>query len=726
MRTLTPTLETAQRERPQRPRLRCIIRDRQARFSYIGAQAHPEVQQDLCLCSDGSTIIIVALDTSGEISYRKVTDPTSLDPTGDPGAGWGQWDGDWTSICTDALAFDHGDVAISLNSSTLRVFYIKSDASAVLCRESTDDGATWGSAVTVKSLAGASVNDDHWLATAGNQDVLWARDKSGDRYIYFRTYSGGSWGSEQSLAAMFRTGGEFTACGGIHSIYNSSEGHYEVVAAFWESADTSLGHLRTCTFTDGTGVSNAQTIQPPGVATPGYTPLWPVLYAVPSGLGDGYLLTYTDKFSSGTLSWTHPVAMRSRDFSHWSYKIPLAFDTTYEHRFCTVDVDDVVYMYAVNEAYELKLWTSGDHTMEMTEPRGRVIRYRIDERPGSGHLTVELDNRDGRYDNPGTDGVTAEAMRPLAQVVIDQGLKTASGDERLECRPFLLWSVSHVRGKDHNWARIYAVDGWQLFKLWRPDATYVFEGQTLKWCIEELAARVGFFEVQFDSSSEWGMTVEYLAVAGSRTDWSGRQHIRAWDRWIPLNDEAVAFDDRVTGYHVLQQLLGLVGGAARWGNGTGDEHVLYCFIPYNQGASPTADHTYSDGEILEAQYVKGLPWPTRVRATGDGVAYEGQDVANALSVGMEMVQFLDQENWDATAECQLAVNAALDDADARAYGGWLRTYPNVGLELFDVVVFSDSLVGGGVSSVKRRVNGLRTVYEPLKRRWQQTVYVEQV
>jgi hypothetical protein len=72
------------------------------------------------------------------------------------------------------------------------------------------------------------------------------------------------------------------------------------------------------------------------------------------------------------------------------------------------------------------------------------------------------------------------------------------------------------------------------------------------------------------------------------------------------------------------------------------------------------------------------------------------------------------------------VDSALDDADARASGGWIRTRPNVGLELLDVVVFSDSRAGGGVTAVKRRVNGLLTEYVPLRRVWRQAVYLEGV
>ena len=51
----------------------------------------------------------------------------------------------------------------------------------------------------------------------------------------------------------------------------------------------------------------------------------------------------------------------------------------------------------------------------------------------------------------------------------------------------------------------------------------------------------------------------------------------------------------------------------------------------------------------------------------------------------------------------------------------------LGVGLVFAVLPAFSTVGAsGVSGVKRRVNGLLTVYEPLKRVWVQTVYVEQV
>jgi len=78
------------------------------------------------------------------------------------------------------------------------------------------------------------------------------------------------------------------------------------------------------------------------------------------------------------------------------------------------------------------------------------------------------------------------------------------------------------------------------------------------------------------------------------------------------------------------------------------------------------------------------------------------------------------------AQCQTVASGALDDADARAWGGWLKVRPNVGLELWDVITFTDSKAGAGMAGVKRRVNGLVTEFDPLKKVWVQTVYLEGV
>ena len=162
MRTLTDAHLAAQRLSPQRPRLSLLVRDRQARFTWIGSHSTAEAQCSMAVV--GAMVVVAALSSAGVIRVRRVTDPT-----GDPGVGWGFYTTDWSTVCSDALAFDHGDIALSNNNGTLRLFYVANDGSEIRCRESADGGVTWSPApVVVKSITGGSTGLHFKLASAGN------------------------------------------------------------------------------------------------------------------------------------------------------------------------------------------------------------------------------------------------------------------------------------------------------------------------------------------------------------------------------------------------------------------------------------------------------------------------------------------------------------------------------------------------------------------------------
>jgi hypothetical protein len=217
MRTLSSTLAAAQRASPQIPRIGVIVRDKTPRLVDIGMQgsAAQNVQADMCTADDGTTIVIAALDTSGNVRIGRVTASPAT---------WGNWpaySSGYSTIHTGALAWGSGgDVAISLNGSTLRVFFVQQVGGfySLRCRESTDQGATWGSAIDV--LTGNF--DSSWcLASAGNDDVFFSRDPFVEA-VYHMKKSGGSWGSSTSLGNLVSSGSQYEVIGGLAALWTAS------------------------------------------------------------------------------------------------------------------------------------------------------------------------------------------------------------------------------------------------------------------------------------------------------------------------------------------------------------------------------------------------------------------------------------------------------------------------------------------------------------------------
>lgn len=712
MRTLTDTLGAAQRLSAQVPAVRVLVRDKQARFSAVGTYATMPAQSAMCVANDGA-LVVASLYINGEIKVRRVTDPEDWDS-------WGTWPGGFKAVVNSALPVPKGDVALSNNTGVLRLFYVGGSDGKIYARESTDDGVSWGAAYEVVAPWGRSTDYEYKLASAGHDDLWYTVCRPGYRYIYMMQKVGGSWGAPKHVQYLMETGGEYTNCYGLSAQWDAAAGEYAVVASL-DRASNGDGRIVSAHWDYESGtLSDYQGIVPPGIPMAGFTPLWPSLLRMSDDLDNQWMLFYWDTYNGARCSWMSPVCLLSRDFEHWSYRIPLPLDIAYYRRVSLAESDKVVYVYQVHECYKADLWYSGKEGAEMTVVHGDVLRYRVMEYPERGWMDIELDNRDGSFDD-------AAALKPLAQVVIEHGLKTTAGTERVESRPMFYWRGSRVRESGVNLYRIHAVDGWELFRMWRPDWTIVWQDKTLRWCIEELAARVGYFRVAFDQwTGLWDQVVDYFTVAPTM-DWRGRWWVKIEGTGYTVSPKTVVITDDMSGLVILRRLLDLVGGAARFGNGD-DTDVLYCFLPWAQGDNPGANYTYNDGEIIAGQYADSFPLPTRFRVVGTGVVLEYGVPNAALACGMDVLRVYQISQLNSLDECSSALMGMKDDAAAMWHGGWLKARPNVGLELYDVIQITDSKAGGGLEGAKRRVNGIETEYEPLQKPvgWMQTVYVEGV
>ncbi len=712
MRVVSESLLAAQRLSTQRPRARVLVRDKQPRMVAVGSQAIESVACSACTSQAGDKIVTAVLDGTGCIRVRDVTNPTVLSA----GQGWGSYPADYTQVvaAAGALGVPAGDIAISENGGTLRIFYVKADGTEILTISRADAGGSWSSPATVGAVAGGSAVHVYHLAAGGHDDVWMTRDEPGAQRVYMSRLDG-TWGGWISVADLVEGGGEYETFYGMSVVWDAAVSKYAVVASM-DRAAVGDGWIVSCRVDLAGVVTSWQTIVPPGYPLVGFVPWRPALLKAPAGVGSVWVLTYWDTFDDGVTSWASSVCLWSWDFAHWSYKIPMAFATwTPRRRIQPVAFGSTsVYLYMTNAAYSVELWYAGKTSAELTVPQGKVLRYRMIEAPENGQLNVELVNRGGVYDD-------VAALRPLAGVTIEQGLNTSSGDVVVQTRPFYLWSHSIVRDMGANVVRLHCLDGWQLLRMWRPDCTIEWVNHTLEWCIAEVAARVGGWKVITDGYAEWSEVLNYLTVAASYDETSERWYIRSVGRWLSEGESVVMLEKGVSGLTMLQHLLGLVGGVARFGNAE-DREVLYCFIPAK--SEEALAHTYGDGEVLSVESVRGFAWPTRVLVSAADASWSGVNADAAADIGMEILQMEYASQWTTAEQMQDMGLGLLDDGQARASGGKLKIRPNVGLELFDRIMFTDSKAGSGLADVVRRVNGLDTEYDPSRKVWLQTLAVE--
>lgn len=179
MRSISAPLLAAQKSASAAPYLRVSVSDRNGgvhRLSwtrlYTGAE--PDGYHAACMPGDGS--LIRARVSGGQVYYQRVTSP-----------GVGSDFSAWTDL---GVAADAG-VALCANGSRVLLFYVDSGGTLVKVRESTDNGATLGVAVTAATGAGTVV----WLAAdvKPSGDALVAYNVGATVYAARRLT--GAWGS---------------------------------------------------------------------------------------------------------------------------------------------------------------------------------------------------------------------------------------------------------------------------------------------------------------------------------------------------------------------------------------------------------------------------------------------------------------------------------------------------------------------------------------------------
>ena len=179
MRSLSAELLAAQRSGSAVPYLQVTVGDRidgvrRLAFQRLYSGSEGDGYHAATMPSDGS--LLRARAASGRVYYQRVTSPG-------PSSSFGSW--------TDLAAAANAGVALCIEGSSALLFYVDTNGTTVRVRESTDYGATLGSAVTAAAAAGAVA----WLTAdvKSNGDALLLYSVGATVYAVKR--SGGSWGT---------------------------------------------------------------------------------------------------------------------------------------------------------------------------------------------------------------------------------------------------------------------------------------------------------------------------------------------------------------------------------------------------------------------------------------------------------------------------------------------------------------------------------------------------
>src|SRR3990170_1786838 len=179
MRTLPAPLLAAQKSASAAPYLKVVVSDRiggirRLAYTRLYTGSEPDGYHAAAMPGDGS--LLRARASGGRVYYQRVAGPGA-------GSDFSAW--------TDLDAADNAGVALCAEGSRALLFYVDSGGTILRLRESTDNGAALGSAVTVATASGAV----GWLAadvkSSGDALLLYSVGAT----VYRVKRSAGAWGS---------------------------------------------------------------------------------------------------------------------------------------------------------------------------------------------------------------------------------------------------------------------------------------------------------------------------------------------------------------------------------------------------------------------------------------------------------------------------------------------------------------------------------------------------
>jgi len=569
----------------------------------------------------------------------------------------GPW-GTWT-----ALAAGMGsNIAVAAWGQRVIVIYSDAGGTNVRYRESTDSGATFSadallfaSPFAVADLAVAYTN------TAGDMAVAWCTSGTVNTYLRIRT--GGALGGQLTWPHAAATLNGIALVRGL----------------FWEIVLTG---------------EEITTLKPTvwslhyDPATPAWSALWVQAQAdvgisafgAPSlTFSDTWRVNYVEAqlFTGGATrlykTWVHPFAGFDAGAYTWRTPIPIDYAGTNGLAHCHDGTFTTGYVYE-SGIDRVRRAATASVALDLTPD---ILAIDIDEQPYAMRGTIDLDNASGAYAGP---------QSPItlgARVNVSPGYITATGARTSPLPDMWIAAYEHIRAGGLSVLRLQLEGGWGLLRRSTQRTAIAHTADTYSTILNRIAARAGFDYINSGASAR-----------------------------LSTVTPAFAIDPATSGYAALRQAYAFLEDRPRFIDDGTIENKAY-------SAAEASIYTYGADHPLRAIELRAVPAPVS-EAHAFGAAAFGDDLDFAqLAQGVgEIARQRDlTSTTGAAADATAAAHRRTRQLDADH--GSLTAPPNVGLQLYDVIKFSDPLISA--ANIIRRVTGIRWRYDKRAARYEHEV-----
>jgi hypothetical protein len=635
MRTLPAALLAAQRSASAVPYLKVTVSDRiggirRLAWSRLYTGSEPDTYHAAAMPGDGS---LVRARIDGErLYYQRVTTPGS-------GSNYAAW--------TNLEATSAADVALCAEGSRVILFFVDPNGTTLKVRESTDNGATLGAAVTAATASGAVT----WLAAdvKSNGDALLLYSVGATVYSVKRT--GGTWGS---ATAWTNSAASITGLAAYH------QGDWNAAVCGTDAAG--IAYAWTAVFGDGfsQAANTWSALREVTRASAGSS----VSFRAPFlSQPDTYRLTFVEKYT-GAAAYNRPqhsFSPATADYATNLWREPLPFDLATDYGPAIAFSPNAAWLSTPSGVWAATL------TVPTVDVTADVLEAVTDDRPFDGRARIVLRNDDGRYSTLPT------AIKTGAELRISPGYATTSGP--LVSDGPACWVERIERRSDNGEATLVleARDAWALLEGWvaRRQYTWAAGEKNVFGILQYLFARAGLeFSATGASSASANLYPAFTVHPGDN------------------------------GRTAALRLLAMVPDVI---------HVRSEFAFLTEPlASEATDYAYgSDHRIYAGRYADQPQEADRVQVFGAGAFGERFDWP-AVNADYDRLRQVDDRAVTTVAQAEARADYVLRAAAMAASEAEITVPVNCGQELYDVLEVTDA--AAGLSAARRRVTGLSLRY----------------